>query len=558
MLNNLIDRIGEYNPQLMRELKSRLSWRNLGITAFLSLLVQGMVLIGQYSKLPVPSQINTHQYANTEYCFYVSQIFPSGNVPPIPGSNCKLDAFNNVLINWPKWWGDAALGISAVMFMGLFAGGVYLLASSFSQEERRGTLDFIRLTPQRASSIISGKLLGVPILVYLGTALALPLQIHAVQAAQLARIGVLSWDLLMVSMGILLYLAAILTTMWFKAQSILLAGISLGLSYPLIYMSLLWYGKGKHEGIAWYGMHLGNQVCAYLLYTGMATLSIYWLYQAIQRRYLKPTATVLSKAQSYVWSGMYHLVLLGFAFYRDGEKSQVGFHLPFGLGNHDSFVTMIISTFFFGWLILLIPLLLPSQQSLVEWSRHRSVTAGKGRSLIADLIGYEKSPAMLAVVINMAIATVIWLPFSVWHIISRSRLPEMNYSNDFSYGNPLSKLLVGIGITIVLAVIYSAIAHWCLFWKVNQRHAWTAGIIGGLVFLPVVLGSLIAASTHHGNNPAFLFSPFLWISVRQVPGFMSMGVLLALCGAMIWLNLRLWRVLKRIGRSESFQHLATA
>jgi hypothetical protein len=306
MLNNLIDRIGEYNPQLMRELKSRLSWRNLGIAAFLSLLVQGMVLIGQYSKLPVP-RINDSQYANTEYCFYVSKPYSAGGIPSfINTSNCKLDAFNNVLINWPKWWGDTSLGISAVMFMGLLAGGVYLLASSFSQEERRGTLDFIRLTPQRASSIIAGKLLGVPILVYLGTALALPLQIHAVQAAQLARIGVLSWDLLMVSMGVLLYLAAILTTLWFKAPSILLAGISLCLSYPLIYMSLLWYGKGKHEGIYWYGMHLGNQVFAYWLYTGMATLSIYWLYQAIQRRYLKPNATVLSKKQSYVFSGMYH------------------------------------------------------------------------------------------------------------------------------------------------------------------------------------------------------------------------------------------------------------
>jgi hypothetical protein len=554
MLNNLIDRIGEYNPQLMRELKSRLSWRNLGITAFLSILIQGMVLIGQYSKLPVPSETNSHYYSNTEYCFYL-------NTPPSAPSgfpNCKTDALNNLLINWPKWWGDTSLGISAVMFMGLFAGGVYLLASSFSREERRGTLDFIRLTPQRASSIIGGKLLGVPILVYLGTALALPLQIHAIQAAQLARIGVLSWDVLMVSMGILLYLAAILATMWFKAPSILLAGIALCLSYPLIYMSLLWYGKGKNEGIAWYGMHLGNQVFAYWLYTGLATLSIYWLYQAIQRRYLKPTATVLSKVQSYVWSGMYHLVLLGFAFYRYGDKSPTSFHLPFGLGDGDSFITMIISTFFFAWLMLLIPLLLPSQQSLVEWSRHRSVISGKGRSLITDLIGYEKSPAMLAVVINMSIATAIWLPFSVWHISSRSRIPEMNFSNDFSYSNPLSKLLVGIGITIALAVIYSTIAHWGLFWKVNQRHAWTAGIIGGLVSLPVVLGSLISASTHNGNNPAFLFSPFLWVSIRQVPGFMSVGVFLALLGSVVWLNLRLWRVLKKIGRSESFQHLTTA
>ncbi len=63
MVNNLcdrfadqvVDRLGDFNPQLMRELKSRLSWRNVGVTALLLFLMQGMVLIGQYSKLPVSS-----------------------------------------------------------------------------------------------------------------------------------------------------------------------------------------------------------------------------------------------------------------------------------------------------------------------------------------------------------------------------------------------------------------------------------------------------------------------------------------------------------------------
>jgi hypothetical protein len=547
MLNNFIDtvsdRIGEFNPQLMRELKSRLNWRNLGITVFLSMLVQGMLLINQYAKLPVLQGVNSRHYSNTNYCFPLPYQAGISNI-----GNCKLDAFNNLLINWPKWWGDTSLGVSTVMFMGLFAGGVYLLASNLGQEERRGTLNFIRLTPQRFGSIIGGKLAGVPILVYLGTALALPLQIHAVHEAQLARINVLSWDLLMVSMGMLLYLAAILTTMWFKAQSILLAGLTLCLSYPLIYMSLLWYGKGKDEGIYWYGLHLGNQVFTYLLFTGIASIGIYWLYQATRRRYLKPTATVLSKKQSYVWSGMYHLILIGFSIgayrhYSDSKTEGIRFHLPFGLdnGSGNDFNSLIISTFAFIWLMLLVPLLLPSQQSLVEWSRQRPAIASKGHSLLANLIGNEKSPAMLAVAINMAIATIIWLPPSL-----------LTQGVD----RTMPKILLGIGMSTALVVIYSTIAHWCLFWKVNQRHAWTAGIIGGLVILPVMFGALLNVSSS-SHNSAFLFSPFLWTSIKQAQGFVSVGVFLALLGVMMWLNLRLWRVLKKIGRSESFQHLAT-
>jgi hypothetical protein len=522
MLNNLLDQVGEFNPQLMRELKSRLSWRNVGITASLSFLVQGMVMIGQYSKLPVLNATKNapHYYSNEAYCFRAINQYSSN--PPFP-SNCRLDAFNNVLINWPKWWGDTSLIISMVIFMGLLAGGAYLLASNFGHEQRRGTLDFIRLTPQRAGSIIGGKLLGVPILVYLGTTLAFPLQIHAVHQAQLPRVNVLSWDLLMVSMAILLYLTAILTTMWFKAQSILLAGITLGLSYPLIFLSLMWYGKHNNEHIPWYGLKLGNQVFAYLLFTGMASAGIYWLYQAIRRRYLKPTATVLSKQQSYIWSGMCHLLLMGLAVYNyNGVEKSVGFHLPFGLASGYSSSTVIVSTFSLVWLMLLVPLLLPSRQSLVEWSRQRPVRSTKGRSLLADLIGHEKSPAMLAVAINMAIAAVIWLSPMLLGLGS---------------GRMISKILLGILMTTVLVVIYSTIAHWCLFWKVNQRHSWIAGVISGLVFLPVVFGILLSGNRE--NNLAFLLSPIL-------------------LGGMLWLNLRLWRVLKKVGRSESFQHLATA
>jgi hypothetical protein len=162
MLNNVLDRIGEYNPQLMREIKSRVSWRNVIIMAFVSFVSQMMVLIGQSSKLPVMKA--KQSYYNTQYCFYKdhSDMYPG---------NCKLDAADLPIIDWLKWWSDTALGLSTVMVCGLFAGGVYLLASNFSQEERRGTLNFIRLTPQQASSVIGGKLAGVPLLVYMGIAL---------------------------------------------------------------------------------------------------------------------------------------------------------------------------------------------------------------------------------------------------------------------------------------------------------------------------------------------------------------------------------------------------
>ncbi len=532
MLNNVLDRIGEYNPQLMREIKSRVSWRNVIIMALVSFVSQIMVLIGQSSKLPV-MKLNQNYY-NNQYCFYL----PNTNSY---GGNCKLDAMGLPIIDWLKWWSDTTFGLSVVMAVGLFAGGVYLLASNFSQEERRGTLNFIRLTPQQAGSVIGGKLAGIPLLVYAGTALALPLQFYATQHAHLPKSSILGWDILMSSLAILLYLGAILATMWFKAQSILLAGIAMLFSYPLIYSSTMWYeqserwrdGASKSRYINWYGLTISSSLFSYLLLAGLTSTGIYWLYQAIQRRYLKPTATVLSKKQSYLWSAMYHAGMAGFAVFSFNSVK-----LPFGLSS-DQMMAPITSLFTFAWLMLLIPLLLPSQQSLVEWSRQRPVNNKKGRSLLADLIGHEKSPAMLAIALNIAIAAAVWLPLVAMGNGFRGMMP---------------KLLLGIGLTTVLAVIYSTITHWVLFWKVNQRYAWMVSLVSVLVFLPPIFGMVLSAGGGDRYNTPLLFSPFLWISIEKTSGFVSVIVFAFLACVAAGLNLKLWRGLNKVGRSESFKN----
>jgi hypothetical protein len=531
MLNNVLDRIGEYNPQLMREIKSRVSWRNVIIMAFVSFVSQIMVLISQSSKLPLMEAKNN--YYNSQYCFYKDHSIS------YPG-NCKLDAVGLPIVDWLEWWSDTTFGLSVVMAVGLFAGGVYLLASNFSQEERRGTLNFIRLTPQQAGSVIGGKLAGIPLLVYVGTALALPLQFYATQQAHLPKSSILGWDILISSLAILLYLGAILATMWFKAQSILLTGIAMLLSYPLIYGSTMWYDSSQrwhnastNRYINWYGLHVGNNLFSYLLLAGLTSAGIYWLYQAIQRRYLKPTATVLSKKQSYLWSGMYHAGMAGFAVF--GFNSV---KLPLGLSS-DYMVGPITCLFSFAWLMLLIPLLLPSQQSLVEWSRQRPVGNKKGRSLLTDLIGHEKSPAMLAIATNIAIAAAVWLPLLV-----------MGYSGKYM----IHKVLLGIGLTTVLAVIYSTITHWVQFWKVNQRYAWMVGLVSGLVFLPPIFGMVLSAGGGDRYNIPLLFSPFLWSSLERTSGFISIIVFAFLVCVAAGLNLKLWRGLNKVGRSESFKN----
>lgn len=515
------ERIGDFNPQLLRELKSRLSWRNSLIAMAISVLAQILLLLSYYSKLPQ----NQNLEHSDHYCATVDK-----------GYGCAVDSFGNILIRWPDWWGDVAYGTSWLLVYGLVLGGVYLLANSLSQEEKRGTLDFIRLTPQKVSGIFVGKLLGVPISIYLGVAFALPLQFYAVHRSALSLFHVLSWDLLMISVTVMLYMGAMLATMWFKAQSILLTAAAAVVTYPVIYLSLYWYAKnrpGYAYRIDWYTLTSSNRLIFYWTYTVLTAVGIYWLYKALERRYLQPKSIVLSKSQSYLWSLLFNLFLLGFHVMAGNysNTSRGGFVIPFHSFSNSNSGDAILAVFGFAWLLLLIPMLLPSRQSLVEWSRHGHL---KSEGLLKSLLWQDKSPATLAVAVNVGIASLVWL------------IPSVTKAN----GTQMCSLLLGAVITITLATIYSSIAHWVLFWPVNNRPAWTMGIIGGLVFLPVVGATLIPWS----KDFLYLISPFLWISIGSTPFFGALFVWVQQLVVLAWLTRQLRKVLTKVGRSESYQH----
>jgi hypothetical protein len=77
----------------------------------------------------------------------------------------------------------------------------------------------------------------------------------------------------------------------------------------------------------------------------------------------------------------------------------------------------VLLAFFNGVLFIgLIAVLAPQRQALQDWARYRreKVATGKGfwnRALVQDLLWGEKSPEILAIALNLAIAMT---PFLVW------------------------------------------------------------------------------------------------------------------------------------------------
>ncbi|NEQ39462.1 MAG: hypothetical protein F6K40_25680, partial [Okeania sp. SIO3I5] len=157
MFSKLFVNLFNWNPQLFREIKGRCKTRNVAIAISLSLLCQFIVMMVFLEKLP--QKYGTDVTLYNGYCVRI-------------GRYCTD-------INWSNWWVDIFNTLNVILLALMLIGGVYMLVADLAKEQRLGTLNFIRLSPQSSQKILLGKLLGVPILIYLAGAISLPLHLWA-------------------------------------------------------------------------------------------------------------------------------------------------------------------------------------------------------------------------------------------------------------------------------------------------------------------------------------------------------------------------------------------
>lgn len=126
-----LNHLSDWNPQLWREVKGRLTRRNVMVTAASSLFLQ-FILVRLFQQSASPREL------------WQSGMFYT--------------------LSW--------LATLVLMIM-----GCYLLVEDFAREGRQGTLTFLRLSPEPAWTILLGKVFGVPILLYWAIACTLPLHL---------------------------------------------------------------------------------------------------------------------------------------------------------------------------------------------------------------------------------------------------------------------------------------------------------------------------------------------------------------------------------------------
>jgi hypothetical protein len=533
---NWLDRIGESNPQLFRELKGRLQNRNIAIAVALSLLGQLSLFLYGELRLSPSQQIYSEEHWQPKYNFL--QLFTS---------------------------------LSFLISFALLVLGSYLLISDLAREERRATLNFLRLTPQSPQSILIGKMLGVPILLYLAVLLAVPLHLWLGLSAEIPLVKILGFYSVLVASCAFFYSAALLFSLvssWFSGlQAWLGSGAVLAFLFitnnkginhsPADWLNLfcpsviLRYLVNRTESVyeyyqnfsvshidtqqwEWFNLPLSNAFGSAVIFMLFNyAIGTYWIWQALNRRFHNPNASLISKGKSYLLTACMAQVSLGFALpsWKDWEQG-------YSLQLFDNFLSLVSLNLLL--LVSLIATLSPHRQALLDWTRYRRE---KASALIQDLLWKDKSPAVVAIAINLAIACI---PLATWILIWP--LGASDYST--------IQLLSGLVLTLNLVLTYATLTQLMLLMKSPLRAVWAAGTVVAANLLPPLILSLLPISPENHWGSLWLLSTSPWDALKYTSPTLVVQVILfewSILGVLSW---QLTRKLQRAGESATKALLA--
>jgi hypothetical protein len=625
MTLNFIDKIGDWNPQLFRELKGRLKVLNVLIALAISIVTQLGIFIYQLAYFPGQKYPMSGSYCNLSQGYQqqlniVNQTAEqvqqkinllTGNKTAdfakiqalkdqlaalkVERSNLDQRLYNDYCplehINMQLWWQDhwnfIFMTLSVMFVFTLLVAGTYLLINNLSQEERRGTLNFLRLSPQSEVSILSGKMLGVPVLVYLMVLTALPLHLWAGISANISPISIFSFYIVLVASCIFLYSYALLFGLISRFFSGFQPWLGSGLVLFFLFVSLqtLPSGSDYHNTATWFRLLSPLEIMNYVLQRNNVSVlekleffyipvgktifglvaihllnysvGIYWAWSAMKRRFRNPEGAILNKVQTYCVVGSYQVIFWGFTLQYHENYCWPHKECVYDLNYQMSQNWGLIAFFNIVLLLSLLVILLPHRQSIQDWARYQNqkVTNNKGfwrNTWVQNWLVEEKSPAVVAIFINVAIASI---PLIVWVVLAPildiHRHPTINWVNEVGR----LKVLLGVTLFMSLMVIYATLAQIMLMMKTNRRAVWAFGTVSAAILLPpIFLGMLDIRPDVYPVT--WMFSTFPWIGIKDAETTTIFLALLAHLSVIILLNFQLTKQVKLAGESATKALLA--
>lgn len=546
----MIDNLGDWNPQFFREIKGRLKPKQMAIVSFASIMGQGLLYLYFNSLLPTVETRYGHRYCTGENIRYSNQAY------------CTEDLLGNVQTIKELWWLDLFTTMSIIGIFILLVAGSYMLMADMTKEKSDKTLNFLRLTPQSAMTILGGKMLGVPILLYVFGLLAVPLHLIAGFQAHIPIQLIASFYVILGASCVFFYTASLLFSLLFPklgsfqawlgsliiffflvtTMGVTLEGNNWTASsfdwlmffYPGTFLAYLaestfiapdtidYLSIEGLNGVSWYGHHLGQNFLNYFVFALINySVGIVCLWQGVKRRFHNPKDVVIAKSHSYLISTLFIIVNLGFTLQEIHRYSY----------EHEQLAVLFIFNFIFA--LLLTGALTPQRQTLQDWARFRHESSLRA-SRLKDLLIGDKSPATLAIAVNMMIMTLYILP-GMWFV------PQMEDKLGLSLISLLSAMIV---------IIYATVYQLTLMLKTKKRNFVAMVTVTGLIFSPPL--SILILGAKSSLLPTIgLFSALPLVSISEVSIMTLMGSALAQMMVILGANYQLTRVLKQAGASES-------
>ncbi len=537
----------EFNPQLLREIKGKINGRNIFITSLLSMLMQLFVVAFYLGQLPDINRLNP---LYSRYCL--------GARPKYSIEYLCEHQLGIWEINWNLFWHDIFIFFSIVSVFILLIVGTYMIIADLVKEEKTGTLNFIRLSPQSATSILLGKILGVPILVYFFTASIFPLHLISGIKANIPWYLILSFDLIIITSCAFFYSCSLFLS-FIKLGQVKLNPwiVTFAVSLFIFITTIIFISNTHIDNSLTEWSYLFNPVIALtytytqdtsfipssfinfdslgelLFYgqplwakaiTGMSFILLnyclwtYWFWQGAIRLFHNPASTIFSKKQSYWITGWFVIIALGFTLQNNYTILDDFIRLQF-----------LLIIMFSG----LIAALSPHRQTLYDWARYRHQISKDGKLLGQELVFGEKSPSTIAIAINAFIATSIIVMGLIF----------------FPFTAQTTAVMWGLILTMGIILFYAVIAQWMLLMKSNKRVIWTSITLSFLIIIPPILFAIAEAMPQ--DAPLVWFFSFI-PSVATEHASIS-ALLLGLLGqwlAITCVSFQMVRQLRRVGNSE--------
>ncbi len=565
MKEKILNQIGNFNPQLFREIKGRLKSRNIIIASIISLI--GQFLVFTFLQGQLYQKYDTfHRYCVGTPPADMYNDYYSGY--PLNNNYCVRDSLGNIThIFYQLWWLDLFIALSIVGIFALLVGGTYMLISDLSKEENKGTLNFIRLSPQSAKTIFIGKILGVPILIYYACLLAIPFHITAGILAHVSLPLIFLFYLVTIFSCAFFYQASLVyglvSSSLMGFQSFLGSGIVLlflfcatiitmegnmithnsidwlTLFYPGIMLPYLvnstfiqpdtvyFLKLSNLQELQFYGQSFWNNLFSG---TGFMILNYslwtYWLSQGLKRRFHNPLTTLISKTQSYGITACFMVINLGFILQRN-ETYYVQENFAIGLGFNLSLFLILTAS------------LSPHRQELQDWARYSRQTS-KHRNLFRDLILGEKSPSTLAIALNIAMTIVYFIP-SIF-------LFSINQEDKIG-------MIWGILLGGMIALLYATITQFMLYLKTPKRSLWAGITLSAMIILPYIILGILHLSP--GEHWLWLFTMLPIVATKEYLTGIILFNFLTQFLAIALFTTQITKQLLKEGESETKAILAT-